>query len=708
MRSKPPSKRHSSYAIDLEAPKKKERVSPRNPINLLDDVTHPVNAVIKYPSILNNLRGVSADVPLHIEDMVVVRKDFMQLPVEVASHVLSYLTAPDLCRSGRVSQLWRSLCEDQSLWKDKYSRSKWKIDNHYLQTTINHLLDLRPDDDTLDFACYDPSSNQFDWKDMYRHKYSQMQNWYHNRYREYSFHVPGRPVHVNIFHGKFMILAYDLGAAGPTERRVFKLKIYDLTSVTWPSHTNIASLGERSPSKISTRTVVSSLIEWKSLEEEGLVLVKEDETIRCLAVDENSGCLVPRYEIGVRSYGVEGVHFVKMCVEGNRFHCFTTDGVLRSWEVKTGHLLNEITTDLHLWSLSQVIAHGKWVAVLICNNKIAVYNTVDGVSHPARVFFADPDQKYESQHLVHKILISSHQREDVLYASLHTGSISRFDLQSGNPLPSLVDHVAPTRDIISGDSRDIFSSSEDGTVKMWEGGEDSTKNPSTFIVLHQHLLNKTNQKGQIVHMSAADHRLMALSHFGKIKLWDTTTGNLLFSIGYRNLTTAIFNDLFLVAVVGQEIVVRDFRPVPENLGSPRRTTTSHFSLSPPTSPPLETSPVPGMSPLSTPVVIDIVYSPPMSPVREHIIDVDKEHEKVIELEDAEDKIDRSETNPYYANQSHCASVEVTEIWLAFSLLQGVRSWGSTKGRPEDYFDLQIGLFQLRLVNEDARPRPIVG
>lgn len=491
---------------------------------------------------MDKLRGVTESIPIDTDELSL---DFLQLPSELSSFILSFLSTRDLCRASRVCYHWKLLCEEPTQWKLRYLQSLWSLPTHHnynisMHNNITQNTDDLHDDNVgiteknnSDDDEYKEKYKETNWKERYKEKWIQMHNWSINKYKEYSFGSRKRVVDVHLYHDKYMAVIYDTETA--SERKVFKLKMYDLSNVSYP----MTLQKDRSPAKISVRTVISSFIQTIHVDAYSIIFIKEDDVIRCLGVDKNTGILVPKYEITIYDIvsslahveknieeSVERMRFIQMTYKGEKMYCFTSDGVVRCWNIHTGMMLGSINTTLSSWCINRIEADDNILAVLVCSTKIYVYHFDDknNSDKPRYVLFNEPyieeknKQEHEKKvvrHIINEMMICMMNEKRVLLTALHSGSIECFDLENkGSKIKTLMGHTSSVSDIISCDNKDAFlSTSEDGTVKLWNNMYIEER---TFISLHNHLLSRTSNRSQIMSTHLLDHRLIALSHYGKV------------------------------------------------------------------------------------------------------------------------------------------------------------------------------------------------
>jgi hypothetical protein len=252
----------------------------------------PSSGATRFPSILANLRGTSS-FPIEILETQTIQLDPLDtkyLPTEIGLTILSFLSVHDICRASqvrstihklslissfKVSNNWKIMCEDPKLWKRFYKRKGW---------TRSHITDT--------------SENKANWKSYYEAKAIQMQNWYLNRYSEFSF-LASSPSWIYLFHQRFLA-ALELGFYDAT------LKIYDLDATQNSNFTEIAPAGtsnlrlntKKQARVSSTYSTPFKVFNQAIISQKSILLLLGDQMIHGLRI-ERDGTLSILYMINL-------------------------------------------------------------------------------------------------------------------------------------------------------------------------------------------------------------------------------------------------------------------------------------------------------------------------------------------------------------------------------------------------------------------------
>jgi hypothetical protein len=138
----------------------------------------------------------------------------------------------------------------------------------------------------------------------------------------------------------------------------------------------------------------------------------------------------------------------------------------------------------------------------------------------------------------------------------------------------LLDHILTVKQL----SRTPFdnvvvSSSQDGMLKTWDLRKG--KKIEDFILLYQHqvqvLDSNAFQARRISDFLVSEDHLLAVSYYGKLKMWNIVTGQFLFSMDIPGLSSLTVSDTKLVWLVGDKLMVRDYNVTPEEQQKLRKT-----------------------------------------------------------------------------------------------------------------------------------------
>eukprot|EP01117_Protostelium_nocturnum_P015312 TRINITY_DN5923_c0_g1_i1.p1 TRINITY_DN5923_c0_g1~~TRINITY_DN5923_c0_g1_i1.p1 ORF type:complete len:745 (-),score=233.82 TRINITY_DN5923_c0_g1_i1:672-2906(-) len=658
------------------AKRKKRRIKGKNESN------HPIAIISdRFPLIVANLRGITSEnsgvISLCEEEPNAF--DPLLLPSEVFVCILSFLKPLDLCRACRVNWEWNYACEEAFTWKNLFNEKGWNIDSSLVKGMLrfkssamncNPPLNLEKreeenngenkeesNDSNWEEEISDPNAAGFDWKGLYRFKYTQMQNWYSNRFRESSFHVMGTPKFSWIFHEMFLVVIH-----GQRGEAMGTLSVFDLAL---NSENGLISNIFR-PSSLKAVYTAQFYLESEYHVVGSIIISNEPNEIRGWRVDE-SGYVTFLWRTSLQDV----LEVEDTFSNGNKFgHAFSVSktsftfcvsSIFYVWDAESGQKTHEIQTGQVDWAINQSILDENRLIFTTHNCKLVVYNLkkeefefvffsadLNGSIRPPQgspiqpnsnglsMLFATPEPfMMQEKFQINSILLNNDKEDNsILLAAMESGNILQFNLKNGSRLDEFVDHMGPVRILTPTTFESLFlSTSQDGTLKSWNCGGESTRPSENFIMIHQHQISNRNPTSspRIVSVQVEDHRLLAVSDLGKVKMWNTETGHLLFSLGYRSLGLARFNDQFLVCTVSNEIIVRDYRyfEVPQsannNLNSNNTSRSNSLQGSPRHSPPpVSPSFYAPLSPLRTmysifPVSSNFSFSssminqPPMSP-----------------------------------------------------------------------------------------------
>ncbi|CAG4984415.1 unnamed protein product [Parnassius apollo] len=370
-----------------------------------------------------------------------LQQDFIsQLPNELALTVLGYLKPKDLMRMAQICRHWRTLADDNLLWKEQCRR-----------TEITTLNEMPP-----------PLSLASPWKSTYMRQYIIEKNWLHK--------PVNNPIIMRCQND------HDITCLQFYENRILTGS-YDMTLKLWCANTGTClrtlvghSGGVRS-CQMGGDLVISgstdcTLRVWNAMTGECLqVLTGHTRTVRCMHLYQNR------------------------VVSGSR------DATLRVWSIPDGRCLQVLAG--HSNTVRCVQYDGKLVVSGANDFLVKVWNPETGVclytmsGHTDRVY----DLKFDGIHVVSASLDTSICVWDVESGQLkHTLTRNRtltcvLQLQSNILVSGNVDTTVKIWDITTGhclhtlsgfnkhesavtslqsSNRFVTTSSVDGTVKLWD------------------------------------------------------------------------------------------------------------------------------------------------------------------------------------------------------------------------------------------------
>lgn len=374
------------------------------------------------------------------------------VPYEIALYILSFLSPKDLSQAAQACRSWRTVCEDNRLWREKCKEEGLLNDD----LTINALFRKRI------------INNEILWREAYLKHMSILNNW-----RNRSVKIISESF-IHCCHEESVITCLQYN---PKTNTIVSGSD-DQTLKVWSSETGrcIATLEGHTGgvwcSQLSPEDIVISgstdrtLKVWKAHTGELLhTLYGHTSTVRCLALDGDYVASGSR-DTTLRLWDIRNGRCIHVlaghakavrCVEykNNIVVSGAYDHVVMVWNSLTGTCLHVL--ECHTNRIYSLQFDGKTIASGSLDSTICIWDATTGkLNH-----------KLEG----HTSLISKMQlRGNVLVSANADSSCKVWDISTGRCLQTLdgeSKHTGPMTSVYF-NNRHVITSSDDGTVKLWD------------------------------------------------------------------------------------------------------------------------------------------------------------------------------------------------------------------------------------------------
>ena len=508
---------------------------------------------------------------LHNVTKPLLRIDFVSvLPKEVALSVFSHLDATSLCHAAQVSQRWKKLADDDSLWHrmceqhidKKCSKCGWglplldksrsvrkrPVETSPLQTACGPSTTITPTKrfksmsatvETIDTSSYlTPSPTQVlrrPWKDVYSERLIVERNWRNNKYNALSLrgHTDGVmcvqfcDILKIVITGSFdkTVRVWDLETGEPLRtltghsRGVRALQFDDAKLVTGAMDNTLKIWNYNTGQCIRTLEGHTGGVLSLHFNSRLMASGSTDNTIRVWNFEAGECCTLLGH--------TEWVNSVRICYDGAMLVSSSDDATIRLWDLQ-----NHACTRIYRGHVGQVQValpslHGfthrlnsKSTESLNSQNNTEIDNgatpkstSLAGCSASLNrnvVHTATAPNNVENFTATNDFLLSEPSDSPIIMSSSLDNTIKIWDSKSGKCLRTLFGHVQGIWGL-DFDKLRIVSGSHDKTLRVWD-----TETGRCLYALEGH-------NGPVTAVTLSDTRIVSASDDGEVKIWNFGT-----------------------------------------------------------------------------------------------------------------------------------------------------------------------------------------
>ncbi|KAF7488947.1 F-box/WD repeat-containing protein 7 [Sarcoptes scabiei] len=472
-----------------------------------------------------------------------LQRDFISLlPKELSLYVLSFLDPPDLLRAAQTCHYWRTLCEDNLLWREKCREENLLDDNECLSDLFARRIQLKNarsyarhlimsakngaqnssstnSDLTDDTPTLSPKKKHFDYKLAYLHHKNIEYNW---RYGILNYNPNGDSIQSSSSPSSL-----TFGQNSPLIENNVQMNI----DPVHPQHSCAAAA-----SSINIDRLDNSMRKPRILKEILHLKGHEDHVITCLQFNPISNIIVSGSDDNTLKVwssangrchltlnGHTGGVWSSQLSNDNIIISGSTDRTLRVWNAITGHCLHTLYG--HTSTVRCMALHGKHVVSGSRDNTLRVWNIDSG----------------ECVHVLvgHVAAVRCVQFNGRLCVSgAYDYLVKVWDVASETCLHTLEGHNNRVYSL-QFDGKHIVSGSLDTSIRVWCAETGRLKHT---LIGHQSLTSGMQLRNNILVSGNAD---------STVRVWDISTGQCLQTLSGTNkhqsaVTCLQFNSKFVI------------------------------------------------------------------------------------------------------------------------------------------------------------------